>query len=100
RLTGLRQKGKNARRSWSKRDKPMRHPSGQGDGVIGGHDAALIANPHLQRAVEHDDDFVGGVVEMRLRARRGPSSPGAPPGGESPATCAPWPAPRAAGPAG
>src|SRR5207237_1425350 len=62
---GLRQKGKNARRSWPKRDKPMRHPSGQGDGVIGGHDAALIADPHLQRAVEHDDDFVGGVVEMR-----------------------------------
>jgi hypothetical protein len=43
----------------------MRHPSGQRNSVIGGHDAALIANPHLQRAVEDDDDFIGGVVEMR-----------------------------------
>src|SRR5204862_6483082 len=43
----------------------MRHPSGQRNRVIGGHDAALIADSHLQRAVEEYVDFIGGVVEMR-----------------------------------
>src|SRR5262249_5909962 len=69
RLAGLRQERQDARRLWSDRDKAVRHPGRQRDGAVGADDAAFVADPHLQRALEHDDDLVGGVVEMRRRAR-------------------------------